>query len=239
MPSRLMAVTAGTDETRMETRSPARSLRRRLREAVLAAVLLVAEAGLLALAGSSWWAPVLLLSVVPLFVLARATTLGGVLDPVLLRRGIQGEQRVAEVLAELAPSGYRVLHDLDIGRGNADHVLVGPTGVFVIETKDWGGRFYSRRGRLMFNQRAAAEVVGQVRAAALAIQGRLDDAGIDVVVQPVIASTRAKVYRSPLRLGHVTAVEVDGLPAFVGRRPISLDPPAISRAIGAILQTDA
>jgi hypothetical protein len=222
----------------MGTSAPARSLRRRLHEAVLAAVLLVAEAGLLALAGSWWWAPVLLVCFVPLFVLGRATLLGGLLDPVLLRRGIQGEQRVAAVLTELSPLGFQVLHDLDIGRGNADHVLIGPTGVFVIETKEWGGRFYPRRGKLMFNQRPANEVVGQVRAAALAVRTRLEAAGVDVQVHPVIASTRAKVYRSPLRLGYVTVAEVDHLPELVMRQPPTLEDATISDAIAAILKGD-
>ena len=222
----------------MGTRSVARSLRRRMREVVLAAVLLVAEAGLLALAGSSWWAPALLLAIIPLFVLARTTLLGGVLDPVLIRRGIQGEQKVAGVLTALSALGYEVLHDLDIGRGNADHVVVGPTGVFVIETKDWGGRFYPRAGKLMFNQRPAGEVVAQVRAAALVVRTRLEVAGVDVQVQPVIASTRAKVYRSPLRLGYVTVAEADHLPEFVARQETSLDQATISDAIAAILEGD-
>jgi len=51
-------------------------------------------------------------------------------------------------------------------------VLVGPTGVFVIETKDWGGRFYRSGGRLMFNIKPADQVVGQVTAAARAARGR-------------------------------------------------------------------
>lgn len=201
----------------------------------LAASLLIVEAALLALAGSSWWAPVLLVSVVPLYVLGSTTMLGGVLDPVVLRRGIQGEERVAELLAGLEPNGYLAIHDLDIGRGNADHVLVGPTGVFVIETKDWGGRFYPVRGRLMFNERAANEVVGQVRAAALAVTRRLERAGIDTRVLPLIVSTRARVHRSPLRIGAVTAVEADGLPAFVRGRRVLLDQDAVASVMAAII----
>ncbi len=163
-----------------------------------------------------------ILSIVPIVVLGRATLMGGQLDPLPLRRGILGEERVAGVLAELEPEGYRTLHGLDIGRGDADHVLVGPTGVYVIETKEWSGRFYPRRGRLMFNQRPADEVVSQVTAAALAVKHRLERAGIDVWVQAVIASTSAKVYASPLRLGHVTALEAGDLPGFVrGRRPVA------------------
>jgi hypothetical protein len=206
-----------------------------MREIALTAFLLTLEAGLLALAGTSWWAPILLVSVVPLYVLSTSTLLGGLLDPVSLRRGIEGEERVAELLAELEPNGYRAIHDLDIGRGNADHVLVGPAGVFVIETKDWGGRFYPVRGRLMFNERTAIEVVGQVRAAAVAVMRRLERAGIEVRVQPLIVSTRASVHKSPLRIGAVTAVEADGLLAFVRGRPASMDADAVTRAMAAIV----
>jgi hypothetical protein len=50
--------------------------------------------------------------------------------------GIEGEVAVGQFLQDYCRnSGYRVLHDIP-GRGfNVDHVLVGPGGVFVIETK--------------------------------------------------------------------------------------------------------
>jgi hypothetical protein len=205
---------------------------------IAAAILLIAEGVIFALAGAFWW-PLSILSIVPIVVLGRATLVGGQLDPLPLRRGILGEERVAGVLAGLEPDGYRTLHGLDIGRGDADHVLVGPTGVYVIETKEWSGRFYPRRGRLMFNQRPADEVVSQVTAAALTVKHRLERAGIDVWVQAVIASTNAKVYASPLRLGHVTALEAGDLPVFVrGRRPV-LDAETAARALAALLDDAA
>ena len=59
--------------------------------------------------------------------------------------GLRGEQAVAEKLADprLAVAGYRIFHDLpaETGEGrkkrrwNVDHVIVGPGGVFVLETK--------------------------------------------------------------------------------------------------------
>lgn len=53
--------------------------------------------------------------------------------------GIRGERAVAESLLQLTSHGYRVLHDIKLGAKqdspNIDHVLVGPEGVFVIETK--------------------------------------------------------------------------------------------------------
>jgi len=52
------------------------------------------------------------------------------------RLGLLGEQSVAEQLQSLFAEGYRVFHDVPgDGKWNIDHVVVGPSGVFAIETK--------------------------------------------------------------------------------------------------------
>ncbi len=52
-----------------------------------------------------------------------------------LKQGRDGEKAVGQYLESLRSEGYQVLHDL-IGAGfNVDHVLIGPAGVFTIETK--------------------------------------------------------------------------------------------------------
>jgi MFS family permease len=54
------------------------------------------------------------------------------------RFGLRGEQAVAEKLAHpaLAAAGYVVFHDVPSNaKWNIDHVVVGPGGVFVLETK--------------------------------------------------------------------------------------------------------
>jgi hypothetical protein len=52
-----------------------------------------------------------------------------------LNRGERGERKVAEVLDDLRTSGYHAIHDIPAKGYNIDHVLVGPAGVFAIETK--------------------------------------------------------------------------------------------------------
>ncbi len=52
-----------------------------------------------------------------------------------LRLGLRGEQAVAEDLQVAVRAGYHVFHDLPGEKGNIDHVVVGPGGVFAIETK--------------------------------------------------------------------------------------------------------
>lgn len=52
-----------------------------------------------------------------------------------IRLGVDGERVVGQYLDRMRGAGYRVFHDV-VGEGfNLDHVLVGPAGVFTIETK--------------------------------------------------------------------------------------------------------
>jgi hypothetical protein len=54
-----------------------------------------------------------------------------------LRLAREGERAVGEFLEKLRSDGYHVFHDL-IGDGfNLDHVLIGPAGVFTVETKTY------------------------------------------------------------------------------------------------------
>ena len=57
-----------------------------------------------------------------------------------LNLGERGELHVADVLEELRSDGYRPIHDIVGGGFNVDHVLVGPGGIFAIETKYRGGK---------------------------------------------------------------------------------------------------
>ena len=57
-------------------------------------------------------------------------------------KGAEGERRTAAVLSSLAARGYVVLDDLAIpgSKANIDHVVIGPVGVVVVETKAYTGR---------------------------------------------------------------------------------------------------
>jgi len=52
-----------------------------------------------------------------------------------LSLGRDGERVVGQCLEELRIKGYRVLHDIVGEDFNIDHVVIGPTGIFTIETK--------------------------------------------------------------------------------------------------------
>jgi hypothetical protein len=52
-----------------------------------------------------------------------------------LRLGYEGELAVGQELNQLLCRGFRVYHDFPADGFNVDHVVIGPTGVFAVETK--------------------------------------------------------------------------------------------------------
>jgi hypothetical protein len=57
------------------------------------------------------------------------------------QRGAHGERRTARMLDRLVRDGFVVFHDLAVpdSPANVDHLAIGPTGVFVIDSKQWTG----------------------------------------------------------------------------------------------------
>ena len=63
--------------------------------------------------------------------------------------GCRGERAVCGALSRLALSGYHHLDDLKWradpdNRANVDHLVIGPSGVYVVDAKNWAGRIEVR-----------------------------------------------------------------------------------------------
>ena len=89
----------------------------------------------------------------------------------LFERGAEGEQATADVLAVL-PAGWTALHDVRWPKrrlANIDHIVVGPGGVFVIDSKNWSGHVSIEDGRLRQNGRFRDKAVAGCADAGLAI----------------------------------------------------------------------
>jgi len=68
-------------------------------------------------------------------------------------KGARGEERVA-LLLEGLPAGVHVFHDFVCACGSSiDHVVVSPSGIFVIETKCWEGEVTVEEGVLLVNEK--------------------------------------------------------------------------------------
>jgi hypothetical protein len=108
-----------------------------------------------------------------------------------LVRGERGELKVAEALEELRPAGYRVFHHLCRDGYNIDHVVVGPAGVFAIETKFRSGfgeiEFRNGEGLFVGGRKAEDDPLLQARRNARDVNAMLkDDCKIDPWVKPLV-----------------------------------------------------
>lgn len=150
-------------------------------------------------------------------------TNGGILDPTSWIRGLRGERTVGRLLEPMEANGYVVIHDIDTGFGNIDHAVVGPTGVFALETKEWAKGFYRKNGKLMSGGRDAEKVCRQATREAMELKSRLKNAGLAGWVEAIVVSTKGKVTGSPLRVANVTVVNAADLVSVIsggrGRHP--------------------
>ncbi|MFJ8626618.1 nuclease-related domain-containing protein [Kitasatospora sp. NPDC093550] len=111
-----------------------------------------------------------------------------------LTKGLGGEERVGGILDGLCGSGWYVLHGIPLPSGaDIDHVVIGPPGVFTVNTKHhpdahvWVGDKYLtvNRNSFPYLQKSAAEAA---KTAALLRHW----SGVEVPVQPVIAVVGAR-----------------------------------------------
>ena len=136
-------------------RGPGESLRRRLNKfdedfffQIGGAAMVPVVAGLLTFCALLWLTPHLRINLglaivafvmLPFFFLAGRWTLAKLMRARNDRLGYLGERSVGEALLPLVAAGFRVFHDIPAESNNAkfnvDHVAVGPTGIFAIETK--------------------------------------------------------------------------------------------------------
>lgn len=110
----------------------------------------------------------------------------------LWERGAEGERRTAETLSVLPAESWTVFHDLRWpGRrfANVDHVVVGPPGVFVIDSKNWSGSITVTDKVLRQNGRAREDAVVSAAESALAV-GQLAPLLRPDLVKPVLCFVR-------------------------------------------------
>jgi len=72
-------------------------------------------------------------------------------------RGVQGEEKVGAILDGQASEGWLTVHDAWTGRGNIDHIAVGPGGLLAIETKSHRGKVAAERVSKAWLKQAYAE----------------------------------------------------------------------------------
>jgi hypothetical protein len=132
-------------------------------------------------------------------------------------RGARAEEHVGGLLEELSPGEWCVIHDASLGRGNVDHILIGPAGVYTVETKSHPGpvrvgRVHGATLRQAHAQRKAIEEITGMSA------------------EPLLVFSRAWVDRPLARRKGVRVVPARMLISYLTRRRPALSPAECERA---------
>jgi len=144
-----------------------------------------------------------------------------------LKLGRDGERVVGQYLERLREQSYQVFHDV-IGRDfNLDHVVIGPAGIFTIETKT---RTKPARGnsKVMFDGAKILvngfepdrDPVIQAKAQASWLRALLNEStGRTLEVRPVIVFPGWFVEQRPGSKREVWVLEPKALPSFLANEP--------------------
>jgi Nuclease-related domain len=139
-------------------------------------------------------------------------------DPERWLRGAAGEAATARVLARLPARRWAVWHDLRVpgSRANLDHLLIGPTGVWVVDTKTT--RAAVRAGWRTVRVGDRILDTGPVTWEARVVADRLG-----VPARPLVVVHGAGLRRRGSRCGGVRVVPIEGLTRRIrrGRRRLT------------------
>ena len=130
------------------------------------------------------------------------------------QRGARGERLTARLLDRLGRDGYQVFHDLAMpgSPANVDHLVVGPSGVFVIDSKQWTGQVHqSADGLIWHNHYRLDRALATIRWQALTL-GRL----LGIPVAPLLCVHDAHVQGGGLRAQGVAIVPATLLCSALG-----------------------
>jgi hypothetical protein len=149
--------------------------------------------------------------------------------------GATGERSVAARLSTL-PAGWTVLHSLPVGRNGADidHLIVGPGGVFTVNTKHYVDASVWVAGRTVLVAGSSRPMVQKAEAEARRVDriiaGVLADPPAVRAVIAVVGAKRITVRRAPR---FVTVLRAEHLRRFLRSQPERLTPAEVLSLVTA------
>ena len=150
-------------------------------------------------------------------------------DTLAWRRGAAGERRTARLLAPLERRGWAVLHDLAIpgSAANIDHLVIGPGGVLVIDSKQYRGPLRVDRDGMVWHGRHL--LVAALRRVLWQADQVDEVLGIaDLTVAAIVASHGARVPEGGLQAHGVTVVPARQVPDLLQALPAVLGPERVA-----------
>jgi len=149
-------------------------------------------------------------------------------DAIAWRRGAAGEQRTARLLGPLERQGWVVLHDLAVpgSRANLDHLVIGPGGVFVVDSKHYRGRLQLNPSGQLWHGRYPLTAV--LRAVSFEADRAAQVLADPHVVVPIVAVHGAQVPCGKVVTQGVPVVSARRLPSMLRALPGVLGPERVA-----------
>jgi hypothetical protein len=150
-------------------------------------------------------------------------------DTLAWRRGAAGERCTARLLAPLERHGWAVLHDLAIpgSAANLDHLVIGPGGVVVIDSKRYRGRLRLDSDGLLWHGRHL--LVSALRTILWEADQADEVLGVaDIRVAAVMAVHGTKVPWGRLQADGVLVAPVQRVPDLLQALPPILGPERVA-----------
>jgi hypothetical protein len=157
-----------------------------------------------------------------------------------MQRGAVGEIGVGYILQKF-PDCFHVINDLTTTFGNLDHVVVGPTGVFVIDTKNWRGIVSADgKGELLLNGKPTEKPFIRLfvaRMMSVREKVQLLASSRDIFYESVFVFTSAKVEAQWGKTGNVNCIREDQLNDYIVQKDFGgkLDAKEVGRIAQAFL----
>jgi hypothetical protein len=147
--------------------------------------------------------------------------------------GAEGERIVAEALAPLSAAGYVLLHDRAAGpKANLDHVVIGPSGVWLVNAKHWSGTVVAGE-TLRHNGRTRRRQLERAVEERKLVEQLLRASGLTAPVHSVFAFTASAP--DPATVDGVVMTPVGALRAVIGGAPPVLDPGGLDRVAACLV----
>jgi hypothetical protein len=137
------------------------------------------------------------------------------------QRGAAGERQTARLLDRLGREGYVIFHDLAMpdSPANLDHLVVGSSGVFVIDSKQWTGHVHQSADGLIWHDHYRLDrTLASIRWQAETL-GRL----LGVPVAPLVCVHGAHIQHGGLHAQGVAIVPATLLRSALGYDPVLSD----------------
>lgn len=147
-------------------------------------------------------------------------------------KGARGEEKVSGILESL-PNTYHIFNDFAVGRSHVDHVVVGPGGVFAVETKFWSGRVTVEDKYLLVDgQLPSRSPLAQATREAASVRAALSAVGWNGQVTPVVAFASDSFVAHRAMIGDTIIINSNELrPSFESDRVV-IPPDELNRLIG-------